>query len=137
MVIFKLGIIGVHIDWFANWITYRNKRGNNLSTVVTVNVYKYNYNHIDLDWKGKKLLFYIPRWNAIVILQVWNFKENLWSTENIIYVVITCRLCRDKASMTVGFHINIHKLNRDELCDADFSIWFEKSFSFNLNFTSI
>ena len=50
LIIFKLGI--------TNWITYRNKRGNNLSMVVTVNVLKkYNYNHIDLDWKGKNYCF--------------------------------------------------------------------------------
>ena len=49
-----------YLNWisFANWITYRNKRGNNLSMVVTVNVLKkYNYNHIDLDWKGKNYCF--------------------------------------------------------------------------------
>ena len=46
------------IDWFANWITYWYIGGNNLSIVVTVNVLKkYNYNHIDLDWKGKNYCF--------------------------------------------------------------------------------
>ena len=38
--IFIITLVIFHIDWLANWKTYKYKRGNNLSMDVTVNVLK-------------------------------------------------------------------------------------------------